>query len=171
VVLFFALRAKNSTTYPSHHGNSQSDINKTHKKATPGEVTIIHPTHPLRGQTFTVLQRSSENVLVQLPSGEQRFIGLSWTDQEIPAISMAGAKFLLDQLVSLRQQVDALSQNKLTTGTIPPQRKEQLEGGEHGKAHSIHTGPVDPGPTSPGDRDFSTNDPASYEQGSRGAKQ
>jgi hypothetical protein len=143
---------------------------KTHKKATPGEVTIVHPVHPLRGQTFAVLHRTSETVLVQLPSGEQRFIALSWTDQVVPVISMAGANFLLDQLVSLRQQVDTLSQKKLTKGTIPPQRHEQL-GGEYGKAHSIHAGPIDPGTTNSGDCDISTNDPASNEQGCRGAKQ
>ena len=154
-----------------NHVNSQSNTGKTHLKATPGVVTIVHPTHPLCGQTFAVLQRSSETVLIQLPSGEQRFIALTWTDQVVGPISMAGAYFLLDQLVSLRQQVDALSQKKLTAGTIPPQRHEQLEGGVHGKAHSVHAGPVDPDTTSPGDRDFSSNDPTSTEQDSRGTTQ
>jgi hypothetical protein len=152
------------------HANSQSDKDKTHLKTSLGEVTITHPAHPLCGQTFKVLQRSKEAILIQLPSGEQRFIAISWTDQSVSPLSMAGAKFLPDQLVNMRQQVDTLWQKKLTTGTIPPQRQEQL-GGEHGKPHSIHAGAVDPGRTSPGDRDFSANDLATIEQDSRGAKQ
>jgi len=126
-------------------------------------VTIIHPTHPLRGQTFPVLQQSPDNVLIQLPSGEQRFIDLPWTDQAVPPITRAGTCFLLDQLVTLRQRLDALSQNRLPSGTIPPQEEQQLEGGAYGKARAVHAGPIVPGATGPGDHHFSADDPASTE--------
>jgi hypothetical protein len=87
-------------------------------------VTIVHPTHPYRGQEFPVLQQSPEEVLIQLPSGEQRFIALAWTDQVAPPVTLAGARFLLDQLVTLRQRLDALSQKRLSSGTIPPQKDQ-----------------------------------------------
>jgi len=144
-----------------HHANSQRDFNKTHLKAHPAEVTIIHPAHPLRGQTFPALQQSPEEVLIQLSSGEQRFIALAWTDQAVPPVTLAGARFLLDQLVILRQRLDALSQKKLSSGTIPPQKAQSLEGGVHGKARSVYAGPIVPGTTSPGDRHFGAADSAS----------
>ena len=144
-----------------NHGNSQRDFNKTHLKAHPAEVTIIHPAHPLRGQTFPALQQSPEEVLIQLSSGEQRFIALAWTDQAVPPVTLAGARFLLDQLVILRQRLDALSQKKLSSGTIPPQKAQSLEGGVHGKARSVYAGPIVPGTTSPGDRHFGAADSAS----------
>ena len=128
------------------------------------EVTIVHPAHPLRGQTFPVLQQSPDEALIQLPSGEQRFIALAWTDQAVPPVTRAGACFLLEQLVSLRQRLDALSQKRLSSGTIPPQKEQQLEGGVRGKVHSVHVDPIVPGTTSSGDRHFSAVDPAPTEQ-------
>jgi hypothetical protein len=151
-------------TSGGYHGDSQSDTNKTHLKAHPTEVTIVHPTHPLRGQTFPVLQQSPNEVLIQLPSGEQRFIALAWTDQAVPPVTRPGAYFLLDQLVTLRQRLDALSQNRLPSGTIPPQKEQQLEGGVHGEARAVHAGPIIPGTASPGDCHISADDPASTEQ-------
>jgi hypothetical protein len=147
-----------------NHGNSQSDINKTHLKAHPSDVTIIHPAHPLRGQTFPSLQRSSAGVLIQLPSGEQRFVALAWTDLVAAPVTLTGTRFLPEQLVALRQRLDALSHKKPSSGTIPPQKDQQLEGGTHGKARSVHAGPIVPGATSPGDRHFSADDPAATEQ-------
>jgi hypothetical protein len=127
-------------------------------------VTIVHPTYPYRGQTFPVLQQSPEEVLIQLPCGEQRFIALAWTDQVAPPVTLAGARFLLDHLVTLRQRVDALSQKQLSSGTIPPQKDQQLEGGVHGTAASVHAGPIIPGTTSPGYHHFSADDPATTKQ-------
>jgi hypothetical protein len=151
-----------------NHGNSQRHIIKTHIKAHPDQVTILHPAHPLCGQTFPVLHRSHDQVLIQLSAVEQRLIALDWTDQAAPPITLAGACFLLDHLITLRQRLDALSQKKTNSGTIPPQEDRQLEGGTHGKTHSVHIGPIVPGTTSPGDRRFSAADPAPAEQDSGG---
>jgi len=134
------------------------------------EVTIVHPAHPLRGQTFPVLQQSPDEALIQLPSGEQRFIALAWTDQAVSPVTRAGACFLLEQLVSLRQRLDALSQKRLSSGTIPPQKEQQLEGGVRGKARSVYAGPIVPGATGPGNRPFSADDPAPTEQAGCGGK-
>ena len=115
-----------------------------------------------------MLQQLPEEFLIQFSNGEQRLIALAWTDQVVAPISLPGACFLLDHLVSLRQQLDALSQKRLSVGTILPQEDQYLEGGVHGKARSVHTDPSAPSTTSPGDRHFSAVDPASTQQAQGG---
>ena len=160
----FAASPKTTPIYSVFHGDSQRHLIETHSKTPITQVTLLHPTHPLRGQTFPVLHQSSDEVLIQLPSGQQRFIPLDWTDQVVPPATPAGMRFLLEHLVSLCQRVDALFQKQMNSGTIPPQKDRQAEGGPYGKARSVHVGSTDPGTTRPGDRHFSAADPAPTEQ-------
>jgi hypothetical protein len=115
-----------------------------------------------------VLHQLHDEVLIQLSSAEQRFIALDWTDQAAPPVALAGSRFLLDHLVTLRQRLDAFSHKRLYSGTIPPQKDRQLEGGTHGTDRSDEVGPIVPGTTSAGHCHFSTDDSASTVQASGG---
>ena len=121
------------------------------------------------GQVFPVLQQSADEVLIQLPDGQQRFIPLDWTDQARPQITLPGACFLLVHLLTLRKRLEALSQENQKFGTIPSQSNQQVEGGRNGKAGPVHVGPNYPGAAYPGDCHFGTDDPAPIEPGGRGA--
>ena len=152
----------------SHHGKSRSTINKTQLKAHFTQVTVLHPAHPLNGQVFPIIHQSSGEVLIQLPNGQQYFIPLDWTDQTPPQITLPGACFLLEHLLTLRKRLEALSQENRKLGTIPSQSNSQVEGDRDGKAGPVHNGPTFPGAAHPGDRHFGTDDPAPNEQGGRG---
>lgn len=117
-----------------------------------------------------MLQQRTDELLIQLPGGEQRFIALSWTDQAVTPVTQPGAYFLLDQLVNLRKRLDAIYQDRRHSGTIPPEREQQLEGGAHGKSSAVQSDPIIRRTTSSGDRPISADDPASTEQDSGGGE-
>jgi hypothetical protein len=154
-----------------HHGGSQRHFNETPSKAGFSEVTILHPAHPLLGQLFPVIQQSSaEEVLIELSNGQQYYIPIDWTDQAAPRVSFPGACFLLENLLTLQQRLEAISQKKGNSGPIPSQSHRQAEGEKHATAGSVHIIPAFPGTACPGDRYFGTNDPATMEQAEGGGK-
>jgi hypothetical protein len=155
----FASSARKQPPHTHFHGHSQRRLIETHIKAHPEQVTILHPAHPLHGQTFPVLHQSQDEVLIQVSAVEQRLIALDWTDQVASPATLAGARFLLDHLITVRHRLDALSHTRPYSGTMPPQEDRQLEGGIHGKTRSVHLDPLVPGTTCPSDRPFSADDP------------
>ena len=152
----------------SHGGNSQRHTIKTHLKAHPQQVTIIHLTHPLRGQTFRVLRQVADEYLIELSSAEQRFIAIDWTDQVPPPVTLPGARFLLDHLVILRQRLDAFSHPRSYWDTISPQEGQPLEGDMHGTAHTDEVSPIDCRRTNASDCHFSADGSTSTEQAGGG---
>ena len=115
-----------------------------------------------------MLRQVAGEYLIELSSAEQRLIAIDWTDQAAPPVALAGSRFLLDHLVTLRQRLDACSHKMLYSGTIPPQKDQQLEGGPHGTACSDEISPTDPGTTNACHRHFGADDPSSTEQASGG---
>ena len=117
-------------------------------------MRLTHPTHPLRGQSFPVVQQQHRDniplIEIQLPDGECRLIPLDWTDQ-IPQLAMLpGARFLLANLLSLRQRLDALLPPAKESSILPPEKTE-IEGGSDGTRQ--------PGPVVKTDRGTARSDP------------
>jgi hypothetical protein len=110
-------------------------------------------------------------VLIQLPNGQQQFIPLDWTDQATLRVSLPGACFLLEHLRTLRQRLEALSQKKGDSGTIPSQSNRKAEGDRNGTTGAVEVGPAFSGATRPDDRYFGTDDPATMEPAGRGEAQ
>lgn len=112
--------------FPSHSIN-------THKE-TP-TVRITHPTHPLRGQSFSVIHQQHrdnvERLEIQLPDGECRLIPLDWTDQVPHMVTLPGTRFLLANLLCLCQRLDALLPSAKES-SILPLNKTEVEGGSDG---------------------------------------
>ncbi len=101
-------------------------------KAHSTDVRIIHPAHPLRGQSFPIVQHQRKDNLhlieIQLADGERRFIPLDWTDQIPSVVALPGAHFLLANLLSLRQRLDGLLPTAKES-SILPQNDTRIEGG------------------------------------------
>lgn len=133
-------------------------------------MTVVHSTHPLRGQVFAVVQQSPAEVLIQLSNGQRGWIPWDWTDQAAPGVFPPGARFRLEHLLTLHQRVEALSHKKEKSGTIPSQSNRQAEGDSHATAGPVHMGPAFPGTARPGDRHFGPNDPAPMEPAGKGER-
>ena len=88
-------------------------------------MRITHPTHPLRGQSFPVIplqqQKHPHLIQIRLADDEYRFIPLVWTDQVPPPFSLPGARFLLKNLLTLRQKVDGLLGASKKPVMLPPE--------------------------------------------------
>jgi hypothetical protein len=99
-------------------------------------VRITHPAHPLRGQSFPAKRRgrepNSQLFEIQRPDGEIQLIPLDWTDQAPPTVTLPGARFLLSNLLSLRQRLDALLPGATKANTIPSMNDTQIIGGNCG---------------------------------------
>ena len=95
-------------------------------------MCITHPAHPLRGQSFPIIQakkqKNSDLIQIELADGERRSIPLDWTDQVSPVITVPGTRFLPTKLLLLRQQLDGLLPLIEETSTLP-QTDKQIEGG------------------------------------------
>jgi hypothetical protein len=65
-------------------------------------VCVTHPAHPLRGQSFPIVQHQKQKnkhlTEIELADGRSRFIPLEWTDQTPPTVTLPGARFLLANL-------------------------------------------------------------------------
>jgi len=91
----------------------------------------------LRGQSFPIVQeqhwhKDNAHLLeIQLPDGERRLVPLDWTDQIPQPVTPPGARFLLANLLSVRQRVDALLP-AATESSILPLEKHETEGGSDG---------------------------------------
>ena len=68
-------------------------------------------------------------VKIQLADGGGRLIPLDWTDQIPPPVTLPGARFLIVDLISLRQRLDVLLQAPEKSSIIPPQNDTQIRGG------------------------------------------
>ena len=101
----------------------------THIKIHCNQLSITHPTHPLRGKSYEVIpevnSKHPELVKIRLLSGEQRIIPLSWTDKASPIIASPGGYFLPANLVTLRQRVDDLLSGQTEGETIPAQSQDR----------------------------------------------
>lgn len=115
-------------------------------------VRITHPTHPLRGQSFaTVQHQRQENgslFEIQLANGERRLIPVDWTDQIPPLVTLPEARFLLANLLSVRQRVDELLP-ACKESFILPQDNTEIEGGSNDTAKGGHLVEADRCPTRP----------------------
>jgi hypothetical protein len=151
-----------------NHGDSRRNIPKPQLKTHFTQVTVLHPAHPLCGQVFPVIQQSSGEVLIQISNGQQYFIPLDWTDQTSRHVTLPGACFLLEHLLTLRKRLEALSQENRKLGTIPSQSNSQAEGEKYGKAEPVHIGATIPGAAHPGDCHFGADDSAPDESSGRG---
>ena len=104
-------------------------------------MRITHPTHPLRGQSFAAVehQRKENGSLleIQLANGERRLIPVDWTDQVPPVVTLPEARFLLANLLSVRQRVDELLPAS-EESCILPQDNTEIEGGSHDTAKGGH---------------------------------
>ncbi|SCA64257.1 Uncharacterized protein SCG7086_DD_00010 [Chlamydiales bacterium SCGC AG-110-P3] len=60
-----------------------------HPKESSGSITITHPFHPLRGQTFEILRsrsiNESEVFSLKKSSGGTIAVPRDWTDQRLPS--------------------------------------------------------------------------------------
>ena len=135
---------------------------ETHIKTHSTLVRITHPAHPLRGRSFPVVQRqrrgqNTELVKIQLEDGERRLIPLDWTDQAPPVVTLPGARFLIANLISLRQRLDLLLQASEKSDIIPPRNDTQIEGGTDEDSESIHVVETDRGSTSTSSRHSGTD--------------
>jgi len=74
---------------------------------------------------------------IQLADGERRFIPLEWTDQMLPTVTLPGARFLLANLLLLRQRLDGLLP-VVQESSILPQDDTQIEGGSNGFLEPVH---------------------------------
>ncbi|MCK4314559.1 MAG: hypothetical protein KAX24_02195 [Anaerolineae bacterium] len=97
-------------------------------------VCITHPAHPLQGQSFPLVQHHRKGqdthlVKIQLDNGEHRLIPLAWTDQAPPRTTLPGARFVLANLISLRQLLDMLLPTLEKSGILPPQTDSRGKGG------------------------------------------
>jgi hypothetical protein len=129
---------------------------ETHIKAHSGEVRITHPAHPLQGQSFSVMQHQIQKdphvIEIQLPDGERRFVPLDWTDRAPPVVTVPGARFLLANLLAVRQRLDLLLQTPAISDTLPPNHTQLKEGGSDANPPSvICLVATDRGATNPGD--------------------
>jgi len=120
--------------FPSH-------LLKTPIKAHSTYVRITHPAHPLRGQSFPARQhqkqKSIPSIEIQLADGECRFIPLEWTDQALPTVTLLGGRFLLTNLLLLRQRLDGLLPTVEESSILPP-KDTQIEGGSSGFPEPVH---------------------------------
>ncbi len=114
-------------------------------------MRITHPAHPLRGQSFPIIQHQKQKnphlIEIQLADGERRFIPLEWTDQLPPVVTLPGARFLLSNLLLLRKQLDGLLPLIKEPSTLP-QKDNQTEGGSDELPQPIHLAGSDRGSTS-----------------------
>jgi hypothetical protein len=74
---------------------------------------------------------------IQLADGERRFIPLEWTDQVPPTVTLPGSRFLLANLLLLRQRLDGLLQ-VVEESSILPQNDTQVKGGSSGFPEPVH---------------------------------
>ena len=114
---------------------AQSRSLETLLKAHSTHVRIIHPAHPLRGQSFPIIQHQRKDnphlIEIQLTGGERRFIPLDWTDRKLSVVAPSGARFLLANLLSLRQRLDGLLPT-VEESSILPQDDTRIKGGSSG---------------------------------------
>ena len=68
---------------------------------------------------------------IELPDGECRLLPLDWTDQMPHPVTLPGARFLLANLLCLRQRLDALLPSARES-SILPQETTEVEGGSDG---------------------------------------
>ena len=119
-------------------------------KAHSTNVCITHPAHPLRGQSFPIVQHQKQKNIhlteIELADGRRRFIPLEWTDQAPPTVTLPDARFLLANLLLLRQRLDGLLQ-VVEESSILPQDDTQIEGGSSGFPEPIHLVGTDRGST------------------------
>jgi len=114
---------------------------KTLLKAHSTYVRIIHPAHPLRGQSFPITQHQRKDnphlIEIQLADGERRFIPLDWTDQIPSVVALPGSRFLLANLLSLHQRLDGLLPIA-EESSILPQNDTRIEGGSSGFPEPVY---------------------------------
>jgi hypothetical protein len=137
---------------------------KTHIKAHSIVVRITHPAHPLRGQSFAIVQHQrKENrslIEIQLADGECRLVPLEWTDQVPPVVTLPGARFLLANLLSVRQRLDELLPGSKESGILPRDDAE-IEGGSDDTLKPGHLGQADRSATRPDHCHFGADPSAS----------
>ena len=119
-------------------------------------MCITHPAHPLQGQSFPLVQHHRKGqdthlVKIQLNNGEHRLIPLAWTDQSPPRTTLPGARFVLADLISLRQLLDTLLE---ISGILPPQTDFRDKGGSDEIPEPVPVAQTDGCPTST-DRGYS----------------
>jgi hypothetical protein len=116
-------------------------------------VCITHPAHPLRGQSFPIIQHQKQEnpdlIQIQLADDERRFIPLEWTDQKPAVITVPGARFLLTNLLLVRRQLDGLLPLIEEPSTLP-HKDNQIEGGSDELPQSVHLGGPDRSSTGAG---------------------
>jgi hypothetical protein len=90
-------------------------------------------------------------VEIQLADGECRLIPLDWTDQVPPVVTLPGARFLLANLLSVRQRLDEHLPVPRESGILP-QDDTEIEGGSDDTAKPGHLAEDDRCPTHSGNR-------------------
>lgn len=79
----FSSACRDSRYCSTHNTCQTAYLRKVHGET----VVIIHPCHPLNGQSVDILHlRSNSHILVELPNGSAQVIPVSWTDRSIPNI-------------------------------------------------------------------------------------
>ena len=112
-------------------------------------IKIIHPTHPLRGQTFEEVplyggKPDPNGILIALPNGKRQLIPLAWTDQVSQIEYPANTYFLPDNLIRLRQQLDDLiKQGEKEKVIIMATEPEDIEPG--GSRYVSRSNPMESG--------------------------
>ena len=88
------------------------------------------------------MQKNRDWVEIQLADGERRFIPIEWTDRTPEVVILAGARFLLNNLLLVRKQVDEFLQLSQETGTLS--HKDNIsEGGSNELSKLTHLGETD----------------------------
>lgn len=152
----------------SRRADAGNRSQETHLKAHYDVVRITHPAHPLRGQSFPVVRQSKENALwveIQLANGEGRLIPLDWTDQSSPIVTLPETRFLLANLLALRQRVDSLLQTAQESDILP---LNHTRGGSDETRNPVPLVEADRCPTR-SDHCLSGTDPAASIDATRGA--
>jgi hypothetical protein len=96
----------------SRHVPSQG-LSTTHNLADQQQIQIVHPFHPLRGQSFRfVVSRQlwgEDRVTFELPSGAPCSVPVSWTNllPADPYCSIGGgrSRFRVEDLLTLADQI------------------------------------------------------------------
>ena len=103
-------------------------------------------------------QKNKHLTEIELGDGERRCIPREWTDQAPPTVTLPGARFLLANLVVLRQRLDGLLQVVEESSTLL-QDDTQIEGGSSGFPEPVPVGETDRGSTR-ADHSAAGTDPA-----------
>jgi len=98
---------------------------------TQSQVTITRRHHPLKGQTFDVLQTGPQQLVVRVPGGLAMRLPRAWTDADgLPAeTSDPDAVFSVDAIRALLEIVEALHRREAVDAGDQGETCEGPEGG------------------------------------------